>query len=87
MNNGRDSIEYLRSGARVVAVEGNPVLARAAEGLFAPFVRSGQMVVVNALLVEGVADDVNQTMPFYVHVHRDEWSSLDMREGCRREAG
>jgi predicted RNA methylase len=34
MNNGDDSAFYLRAGFRVVAVEANPLLCRAAESRF-----------------------------------------------------
>ena len=63
--------------------QANPVLARKGRVAFAPFVRAGQLVVLNVLLVGGSADERSPAKPFYVHVRRDEWSSTDPVWGCR----
>ncbi len=51
MDNGDDSEFYLLKGFRVVAVEADPDLCRAAEHRFQPFVQSGQMTIVNCAIV------------------------------------
>lgn len=84
-NNGRDTLEYLRSGARVVAVEANPSLAKRGERMFAPFLGAGQLVLLNVLIVDAERAEAGRqgTLPFYVHLSRDEWSSLQPELGCR----
>lgn len=85
-NNGRDSIEFVRSGARVVAVEGNPLMSSNGSRMFQAFERSGQFVMLGALLsING--SDAGRTLPFYVHQLHHEWSSMDPAEGCRGRAG
>jgi len=51
MDNGDDSEFYLSKGFRVVAVEADPDLCRAAEERFEPFIRSGQLTIVNRAIV------------------------------------
>lgn len=82
-NNGRDTVEYLRSGARVVAIEANPALVRKANVAFEPFLRAGQLVLLNVLLVDNASAAAGSTLPFFVHTKRDEWSSTDPKYGCR----
>jgi FkbM family methyltransferase len=51
MDNGDDSEFYLLKGFRVVAVEADPDLCRAAEQRFQTFLRSGQLTIVNRAIV------------------------------------
>ena len=41
--NGRDCLEALRTGARVVALDANPRMIEGAKSTFAPFIKSGQL--------------------------------------------
>ena len=45
MNNGRDSLFYLRKGFRVVAVEANPILVKNAQQQLADYIASGQLII------------------------------------------
>jgi hypothetical protein len=47
MNNGDDSAFYLKAGHRVVAIEANPLLCRAAEKRFAAEIASGRFAILN----------------------------------------
>lgn len=51
MDNGDDSEFYLLKGFRVVAVEADPDLCRAAEQRFQTFLKSGQLTIVNRAIV------------------------------------
>ena len=81
--NGRDTLELLRSGHRVVALEANPELVAQGRDAFAGFIRSGQLRLVNELL-SSKDELVGATRPFYVHRTHPDWSSLVRRVGCRK---
>jgi len=81
--NGRDTLEYLRNGHRVVAVEANPTLCEAGRRLFAGYIRSGQLRIIQAVLSDEDAP-TGGTRPFYVHQVYPEWSSLVRSIGCRK---
>lgn len=78
MNDGRDTLFYLKKGFRVVAVEANPVLADKARDLLRPYLDSGQLVVESV----GVGS-VEGEMPFYANLDNDHWSSFDREWGTR----
>jgi FkbM family methyltransferase len=78
VNKGEDSAFYLAKGFRVVGVEANPVLARAAESLFRDEIAAGRY----ALLPVGLWS-ARGTLPFYVNLDNDHWSSFEPAYGCR----
>lgn len=55
MYDGSDTQYYLELGYRVVAIEANPNLAKAAEQRFAEDVDKGRLTIVNAAIAEGEA--------------------------------
>ena len=83
MNNGLDSVSYLRMGYRVVGVEANPRLYD--HSIQIPPIqvakKEGRFNAENV----GLWDDVsaNSTMKFYIHKRQDEWSSFSKKLGCR----
>lgn len=82
--NGRDSLELLRSGHRVVAVEANPVMYKRALKTFSKFIEAGELKLVHGVLKKGRNVEAGQSMPFYVHKETPEWSSLMKSVGCRK---
>ncbi|MCJ2134412.1 FkbM family methyltransferase [Methylobacterium sp. J-026] len=85
MNNGDDTAYYLRQGFRVVAVEANPTLVKAAERRFAAEISARRLAVLN----RAVWDEPG-SVTFYVNADNDHWSSIDAgwagREDSRVEA-
>jgi hypothetical protein len=82
--NGRDCLELLRTGARVVSLDANPRMVDGARSTFAPFIKSGQLQLIGGALSKD--RDGGGTLPFYVHKINPEWSSLDEMLGCRSTA-
>jgi FkbM family methyltransferase len=83
--NGRDTLEYLRGGARVVAIEANPLLYSQGNESFAHFIATGQLMLVNAVLLGSERGGrAAPTASFYVHKNQPLWSSLSKAKGCRR---
>lgn len=78
MNNGRDSLFYLKKGFRVVAVEANPLLVEKACLELAEFIESGQLVI-EAL---GLTDKPGE-FTFYQNLDNDHWSSFRKDWGTR----
>lgn len=79
MHNGTDTRYYLRKGYRVVAVEANPALARAAAVAFAAEIAAGMLTIENV----GIAE-ARGVKTFYVNLDVDEWSSFDRGLGTRQ---
>jgi len=71
LNDGADTAHYLKDGARVVAIEANPVLCAAAESRFRDPIRSGQLTIVN----RGVAERAGQ-FEFWICEDESKWSSF-----------
>lgn len=82
MHVAQDTEFYLRKGFRVVAVEANPELVRAAKARLQPYVTSGQLVVLNV----GIAAH-NGLSTFYIDPVYSEWSSFDQELGSRSGEG
>ena len=84
MNNGRDSLFYLRKGFRVVAVEANPVLVTQVRKGLANYIASGQLAIEPV----GLAQKEGK-LPFYINLDNDHWSSFvkdwGTRDGTRYE--
>ncbi len=74
MHEGQDTAFYLKKGFRVVAVEANQVLCDAASKRFAPFIASGQLIVLNVGITE---TDSGDSLEFFVNDWISEWSSFD----------
>lgn len=71
LHNGSDTEFYLKKGFRVLAVEANPLLARAARLNFRPAVEDGSLVILNA----GLAATRGRAT-FHVNKVHSEWSSF-----------
>jgi FkbM family methyltransferase len=78
VNNGEDSAFYLAKGFRVVGVEANPALAGTVRDTFRAEINRGQYVLVAAGLWSA-----RGTLPFYLNLDNDHWSSFDPGYGCR----
>lgn len=85
LHDGRDTAHYLREGARVVAIDANPVMCAAAEARFPGYIRTGQLTVIN----RGVAERPGQ-LEFWICDDVTEWSSfrrdLASRQGAKHHA-
>eukprot|EP01036_Dinobryon_divergens_P032470 gene32470-42065_t len=73
-NHGQDTLNYLKMNYCVIAVEANPVLAKLGRDsdIFRPYLDLRRLVIVDKLIMEGPS----KTVPFYVHLLNDEWSSF-----------
>jgi FkbM family methyltransferase len=78
MNNGRDSLFYLRKGFRVVAIEANPLLVEKAQQELASYIASGQLIIEPV----GLGQKEGQ-FTFYVNLDNDHWSSFNKTWGTR----
>jgi FkbM family methyltransferase len=81
MHKGEDTAFYLRKGFKVVAIEANPDLARAAEERFAPQVASGDLKILNVAI-----SDSRGTARFAVCDEVSVWGSLSPDFISRNEA-
>lgn len=79
MHHGRDTEFYLLKGFRVVAVEANPLLAGSGRKKFAEYIRSGQLVIVEAGIWH-----TRGTINFYRNLDHDDWSSFRRENGTRQ---
>ena len=78
MHVGQDTAFYLAKGFNVVAVEANPLLARAGEKKFSSFIRDGRLTILNV----GIGAEAG-VFPFYVNDTLSEWSSFNKEIGAR----
>ena len=78
MNNGRDSLFYLRKGFRVVAAEANPVLVEQARKEMAEYIAHGQLIIEPV----GVGSQEGELV-FYLNLDNDHWSSFNKDWGTR----
>ena len=83
MHEGQDTAFYLKKGFRVVAVEANPTLVAAAEKRFAPFIRKGQLTIVNVGIAESGTDE---GLEFFVNERISEWSSFYRDVAARNDS-
>lgn len=70
MHKGEDTEFYLKKGFRVVAIDANPDLCKSVGQRFESFVKSGQLVIVNAAIVEQAG-----SVTFYVNSKVTDWST------------
>ncbi len=78
MHKGLDTQWYLAKGFRVVAVEANPSLVEQSRTTFAAEIAAGRLIVENV----GISQ-TEGSLPFYVNLDNDEWSSFDKSLGTR----
>lgn len=78
MHRGLDTEWYLAKGFRVVAVDANPLLVREVSTRLADAIAARRLVIENV----GIAP-TKGTLPFYVNLDNDEWSSFDKQLGTR----
>jgi FkbM family methyltransferase len=71
MNDGNDTAYYLSRGFRVLAIEANPLLTKAASEKFADFLQSGRLLILNV----GIADR-SGVLPFWLNQQNSDWSSF-----------
>lgn len=81
MNNGDDTLYYLKKGLRVVAVEANPVLVREATALFVDQIDAGRLRIHQWAIGRDYAH-----VPFFISKKNGHWSSLDP-SWASRDAG
>jgi FkbM family methyltransferase len=78
MHKGEDTIHYLQSGYKVIAVEANPILAKANSLKFQKYINKDMLIILNV----GIADR-EEVLPFYKNLRLTEWSSFDKEIGGR----
>ena len=71
MNNGDDTAYYLLRGYRVIAIEANPILAKAGAQRFAAEIAAGRLKILNV----GISDREGD-FPFWICEAKSEWSSF-----------
>jgi len=83
MNDGSDTLFYLKKGFSVVAVEANPDLCDRASRRFSRFIDAGTLSILN----QGISDAASTSLDFYVNHTRSEWSSFIAEIGTRGNKG
>lgn len=78
MNDGRDSLFYLKKGFRVVAVEANPILVKKVQDELADYIASKQLIIENI----GLTNEKGY-FTFYMNLDNDHWSSFNKDWGTR----
>ncbi|KND58731.1 hypothetical protein BSCH_01921c [Candidatus Paraburkholderia schumanniana] len=78
VNAGEDTSYYLQKGFRVVGVEANPRIFAQLQVTFAQAISEGRLTLLNI----GIWNQPT-TLPFYINLHNDHWSSFDPVYGCR----
>ena len=71
LHHGDDTAYYLYKGYRVVAIEANPVLARACEKRFESEIKAGRLEILNV----GIGP-AHGEFTFWIHRTHDYWSSF-----------
>jgi FkbM family methyltransferase len=81
---GEDTEYFLKKGFRVVAVEADPVLARALRDRFAPGILSGQLAVVEAAVADKAGEIEffqNEQSTVWGTIHQD-WAERNDKMGA-----
>jgi len=73
---GEDSAYYMEKGYRVIAVEANPSLVEIAYKQFASEIISGQLTLLNRVILNDLIPVERKDISFYIHPERTEWSSI-----------
>lgn len=83
MNTGQDTLAYLKQGFNVLSVEANPLLIeQVKENQDIRNHMSDGSLKILGVGISGI-NDAWGTVPFYVNVHNDVFSSFDKSLGCR----
>ncbi len=80
LHEGQDTEFYLKKGFKVIAVDANPVMVEKAMTKFGRYLTTGQLVLINAGVVESATDAL---LPFYVNDQNAEWSSFSKEIATR----
>lgn len=78
MHIGQDTVNYLKEGFRVVAVEANPLLAAQNSEKFKKYIDDGSLIILNV----GISEKEG-ILPFYINKKTSEWSSFSFDLGTR----
>lgn len=86
MNNGGDSIAYLKMGYKVIAIEANPIFSNLSNSIPELMLakKNGRFVCENVGLWPN-ENGVHKVINFYIHKVVDEWSSFIRELGCRED--
>ena len=82
MHKGEDTKHYLKMGFSVIALEANPVLAKAGEEKFENYIKEKRLEIIN----KGISN-TNETQKFWINHKYSEWSSFEKELGCRGNLG
>lgn len=77
---GEDSEFYLKKGFRVVAIDANPEMCAAAGARLAPYLESGQLVIVNKAISTAEGE-----VTFYKNASQSEWGTIDASWAARNQ--
>jgi FkbM family methyltransferase len=83
MNDGADTLFYLKKGFNVIAIEANPALVKRTRRRFSRFIEAGALRILNF----GITDAASGHLDFYVNHTRSEWSSFIKEIGTRGSQG
>ena len=78
MHIGQDTINYLKQGFKVIAIEADPLLAEQGKKKFKKYIDNGSLIILNV----GISDKEG-ILPFYVNKKTSEWSSFDLKIASR----
>ncbi len=78
MHIGQDTVNYLREGFKVIAIEANPLLVEQNTRKFKKHIEDGSLTILNV----GISDKEG-VLPFYINKKTSEWSSFDFQLGSR----
>ncbi|SAK47200.1 FkbM family methyltransferase [Caballeronia ptereochthonis] len=78
VNAGEDTSYYLQKGFRVVGVEANPRIFAQLQITFEQAIAEARLTLLNI----GIWNQP-MTLPFYINLDNDHWSSFDPVYGCR----
>jgi FkbM family methyltransferase len=78
MHIGQDTINYLKEGFKVIAIEANPILTERNAHRFKKHINDGSLIMLNV----GISDKEG-VLPFYINKRTSEWSSFDFNIGSR----
>jgi FkbM family methyltransferase len=78
LHDGRDTARYLREGARVIAIDANPVMCQNATVQFDDYIKAGQLTILN----RGIAAHKG-SFEFWICDDISEWSSFNFAIASR----
>lgn len=81
MNNGDDTAYYLHCGYKVIAIEANSELCRAASIRFQHQIKNKQLKIINQAI-----SNEEKELTFYVNTQNSHWSSLDINWASRNDS-